>query len=190
MKNETPDIFTGTASVYRMYFKENGYTVEAFIDDSSSLLVLVTDHGTVDYQWSRDPRSLGAPNLTEALANRWDVRYIADKLLGGHPTRGYEYDEAGTRTAIAREILSQRRAKEILKFQAREAWDELYRWWDLSHESAAYDAVPACIADVMESYDIGECVQQRPTFLSNVLYDLVIPALKAELQKALNAKAA
>lgn len=151
--------------------------VVAYIDDHLGLLAIVTEDSAYTHRWGTSVEYLGAPTLTAALRDRYDVDYVTDKLL--YQSVRCEYDEKATIDAVKEAVLRARRQREVDAEDARAAWNAL-KVEGLPSAENAYTA--ACN---FSSYP-AECIRERPTRAAQDLHDKHVPALLAALRKATN----
>lgn len=118
------------------------------INNSTGELHIQSDWGNWQYRWSTDPRNLGCANLTEFMATRDAVDYVANKLQR-EGKDGRRWSAHGTAAAL-RKLLCKRRMKagrdsrgkhwkethNLTKGRVRDLWDEL---GDLAAECGGCD---------------------------------------------------
>jgi hypothetical protein len=76
------------------------------VNDGTGELLITSDWGHWNYQWSPQPAHLGAPSLTAFLSDRGSIGYIADKLQGRRGATEFSAEKSAR--AMVRRIAEKR----------------------------------------------------------------------------------
>lgn len=76
------------------------------VNDGTGELLITSDWGHWNYQWSPQPAHLGAPSLTAFLGDRGSIGYIADKLQGRRGATEFSAEKSAK--AMVRRIAEKR----------------------------------------------------------------------------------
>lgn len=170
------------------------------VNDRTGELLITGDHGNWAYQWSPEPKHLGAPSLTAFIGERGGVHYIADKLQGRRG--GVQFSAAATAKELQRELIERRmdaaRAPAVLRYgrrarldraEARRLWDELDAIAaDIGNSFADDDAAASALFfHRWMAVDGYQLVDEEPwemavrvqTHADKVLRESILPALVA-----------
>lgn len=165
-------VATSTATVYRLRRpREDGWSgdwCDITIDDEHGTLHVNGDHGSWSYRWGQA--------ITEQIAYWFNPDYIAGKLAAGRCTA---YDDDATEREVRLVVLKARRADEVTREQAREAWDALDDIDFGSAETMMSGMGNLYLPDVPNDLfvDVHELIRYTPRGDFLHLRDAYIPAL-------------
>lgn len=156
------------AVTYLLRFKPYGWAIVT-VDDATGTLNVASDWGNYVHTWGRGSwLGVESNDLSEFLRGRGGPHYIVDKLFYGRQRSSF--DDRATMLALRREVLADRRARQLTAGTARSRWDALGEL-DGMVESEAMEVLERLYRDSPWEHAV-----HSPTGQYTAMLEIVIPA--------------